>query len=195
MHTPTLILAGALGLAGSILSSAAVAALPEPIASDLSRHDAEIHWPASHTPDSAVVFAHNEIVIAASCDQVWLRLIDAAGWPAWYANASDVRIEGARDGLLAAQSVLRWTTFALAVESRIHEFEPNARLGWFGKAEGVDAYHTWLLRPQGGQCLVVTEEVLRGEVAQSLLGSQPGALHDAHEQWLLGLKRRSESTG
>ncbi|WP_341676481.1 SRPBCC family protein [Niveibacterium sp. SC-1] len=195
MHTPTLILAGALGLVGGGLSQGAGAALPESIANDLARRDADIHWPASHTPDTAVIFAHNEIAIAASCAQVWSHLVDAASWPAWYANASDIHIEGARDGLLAAQAVLRWTTFDLAVESRIHEFEPNARLGWFGKAEGVDAYHTWLLRPQGTQCVVVTEEVLRGEVAQSLLGSQPGALHDAHEQWLLGLKRRSESAG
>ena len=43
--------------------------------------------------ENADLFAHNTIVIAASAKSIWAELIDAAAWPTWYANPSDVVVD------------------------------------------------------------------------------------------------------
>jgi hypothetical protein len=43
--------------------------------------------------ENADLFAHNTIVIAAYAERIWTKLIDAAAWPAWYANLSDVVVD------------------------------------------------------------------------------------------------------
>src|SRR5580693_7365616 len=90
------------------LAGVAIAAgLPQgQMASDLATRDRDIHWPAGFEPEKADLFAHNEARLNASCDTVWRHIVDARAWP----------------------------TFGLAIESRVHEFVPDRRLGWFGGA-------------------------------------------------------------
>jgi hypothetical protein len=38
---------------------------------DWPLRSSEIHWPAGHTPADADLFAHNELLIHASCSIVW----------------------------------------------------------------------------------------------------------------------------
>ena len=99
---------------------------------DLVHRSPDIHWPAGFEPAHADLFAHNEVVINSSCERVWQHIVDANRWPAWYPNSKDVHIQGGapvlRDG-----AIFRWTTFGLDIESTVHEYVPNRRLGWRAK--------------------------------------------------------------
>jgi hypothetical protein len=35
--------------------------------------------------------------------------------------------------VLRSGTVFRWTTFGLAIESKVHEYVANQRLGWYGE--------------------------------------------------------------
>ncbi len=167
-------------LAGaSLLCALASAANPEP----------SIHWPEGFTPQQADLFDHAELAVPAPCAAVWRALADAPRWPQWYPNADNVRLEAGQE--LAAGRAFSWRTFGLEVDSQVHEFVPQQRLGWFGRAKGLDAYHTWLLVPQGQGCLVVTEEVVRGPGAVALREQQPRAMHEGHTLWLARLREEA----
>jgi len=142
----------------------------------------DIHWPQGFTPQQADLFDHSELAVAAPCTAVWQALVDAPHWPAWYPNSENIRLE--RGSELAAGRSFQWRTFGLDVASRVHEFVPQQRLGWFGTASELQAYHTWLLQPQDQGCLVVTEEVVRGPAAVALRRDQPQAMHQGHALWL-----------
>jgi len=47
---------------------------------DWPLRSSEIHWPAGHTPADADLFAHNELLIHASCSNVWQHLVQAQTW-------------------------------------------------------------------------------------------------------------------
>jgi len=150
------------------------------------------HWPESLSPGNAVLFSHNQLVIDASCAEIWSFLVAAPKWPQWYANASNVRIADDASRLLEKGSAFTWTTFGIAVRSQVREFEPPVRLAWYGEAEQMTAYHTWLLRPLPTGCSVVTEETNNGPGAIALRRDKPEAIHDGHAQWLAQLKAISE---
>jgi len=48
---------------------------------DWPLRSSEIHWPAEHAPADADLFAHNELLIHASCSIVWQHLVQAQAWP------------------------------------------------------------------------------------------------------------------
>src|ERR1700753_3595235 len=50
-------------------------------------------------------------------------------------------------------------------ESRVHEFVPNSRIGWFGDGTRMYAYHTFLFLGTNGGCHIVTGEVVKGPCA------------------------------
>jgi uncharacterized protein YndB with AHSA1/START domain len=173
-------LPAALPLAAALLGTTCCAGAAEDgtqMARDLAARAAGIHWPAGFTPDAADLFAHNEIHVAASCRAVFATLADAARWPSWYANAHGVRVYGSRDGRLGPASRFDWRTFGLAVRSRVHEYVQDERIGWFGDAPELRAYHTWLLTPRDGGCLVQSEEVVRGPGAVRLRDADPAGMH------------------
>lgn len=175
-------------------------AAPAPVASpDLPLRSATIHWPRGYDPATAQGFAHNALAIAAPCARVWTHLTDAARWPDWYALAKDVRFvgpgagPGARAGArLAADARIRWRTFGLVIESRVGEFVPGERLGWFNNIVGQAPayYQTWLLTPAGGgaACAVVTEKVGLGPDAAAATRAGDVGAHRAHDLWLASLK-------
>ncbi len=169
----------ALMASAMLACSLAAAASPEP----------DIHWPDGYTPQQADLFDHSELAVAAPCAAVWQSLVEAPRWPSWYPNSENVRLEQGRE--LAAGRSFQWRTFGLEVASEVHEFVPQQRLGWFGHARELDAYHTWLLLPQTQGCLVVTEEVVRGPAAVALRREQPEAMHQGHALWLERLAREA----
>jgi uncharacterized protein YndB with AHSA1/START domain len=160
---------------------------------DLASRSPDIHWPESFSPDQADLFSHNELRIEASCERVWKHIVEAAKWPQWYPNSADVQIEGGGDELKAG-SVFRWTTFGLPLESRINEFTPYSRIGWYGYAPGEKPsfYHTWYLKAAGGGCSVVTDEVGMGPSAVHLRESDESLMHRGHDLWLATLKWMAE---
>jgi Polyketide cyclase / dehydrase and lipid transport len=162
---------------------------------DLANRSRDIHWPAGFTPDDADLFSHNELLINAPCERVWKHIVEATKWPHWYPNSSSVEILGGGSSVLKDNAVFRWTTFGLPLESRINEFVPFSRIGWFGYAPGTapSFYHTWYLRPEGRGCRVVTDEVGKGESAVHFREVDEGAMHRGHDLWLAALKWVSES--
>lgn len=159
---------------------------------DLLHKSNAIHWPKTHTPAQADIFAHNEIFVEAKCQAVWLALINANEWPKWYSNASNVELQKTTATQLEKNTLFQWSTFGLQVESQVNEFVPVHRLAWFGKAPNIDAYHTWYLSEQKSGCDVITEEVVKGEGAIALRQQDEGAMHKGHDLWLQQLKQYVE---
>jgi len=58
---------------------------------DLIQRSVDIHRPTGLDSENADLFAHITIVIAASAESRWAKLIDAAARPAWY--SSDVVVD------------------------------------------------------------------------------------------------------
>ena len=162
------------------------------IQDDITRRSADIHWPDGLIPTDADLFAHNEIVIDAPPEQIWQHLIAATAWPRWYSNSAEVVVNDPSE-ILAAGVSFDWTTFGLRVSSTVAEFVPCARLGWHGQAEGLRAYHNWLLVPGADTTYVVMEELGLGDGAKRLARTNPGHLHRGHDLWNISLKFLCES--
>jgi len=153
----------------------------------------DIHWPDGFHPERADMFAHNEIFVHASCEKVFFNIVDAQVWPSWYPNSHNVKLLNSPDGKLHGETRFSWDTFGVHIESRVHEFVPSSRIGWFGDGTGMNAYHTFLLLNRGAKdCHIVTEEVMKGPGAVEFRKKQPDAMHEGHDLWLRTLKRRSE---
>ena len=146
-----------------------------------------ITWPARFRPEVATLVSRVELKIAAPSEAVWSRLIRAADWPVWYPKASDVTFDLWEGPDLRAGSMFSWTTFDVHLNSVVNEFEPVSRLGWFSCADGVEAWHGWVLEPtDDGGTFVVTEESLIGVVARFAVGLDK-AITENHMIWLEGL--------
>ena len=68
--------------------------------SDGAQRSKDIHWPAGFLPEEADLFVHNEIVIDASCGEVFATMADAQAWPSWYPNSENVKLLNSSDGKL-----------------------------------------------------------------------------------------------
>ena len=174
--------------------SEAVAQTPiKTVKHDLANRSQDIPWPAGFDPAKADLFSHNQLVINASCDKVWDRIVDATKWPEWYPNSKDVHLlNGAK--ILGADTTWRWTTFGLPLESKVHEYVPRTRLGWYGYTPGAQPtfYHTWYLATQGEGCHVVMDEAGIGKDAAHLRETDEGVMHRGHDLWLATLKWMAE---
>jgi hypothetical protein len=159
---------------------------------DLANREKDIHWPQGFAPSQADLFSHNALLINASCERIWSHIIDAAKWPEWYPNSKEVKIND--DTVLKDGTLFRWRTFGLQLESKVNEFVPYTRIGWYGYAPGTEPsfYHTWYLKLQGDACLVVTDEVGRGKDAAHLRETDESLMHRGHDLWLATLKWISE---
>jgi uncharacterized protein YndB with AHSA1/START domain len=162
---------------------------------DLANRSLEIHWPPGFDPRKADLFSHNKLLINASCERVWQHIIEASKWPEWYPNSRDVRIVNDSSSVLRDGTVFRWTTFGLPLESKIREFVPFSRIGWYGCAPGSGPtfYHTWYLSRRGNGCLVATDEVGNGRDAANLRQTDEGLMHRGHDLWLATLRWVAES--
>jgi hypothetical protein len=98
---------------------------------DLATRSRKIHWPEAFDPESADLFSHNELAIEATCEKIWSHIIDARKWPLWYPNSKDVTLLGGAK-VLENGTTWRWSTFGLPIESKVHEYVPHTRLGWYG---------------------------------------------------------------
>jgi hypothetical protein len=118
--------------------------------------------------------------------------VKASSWPNWYPNSHNVRLLNSPEGRLHPNSRFSWNTFGVHVDSRVHEFIPTSRVGWFGDSKDTKAYHSFFLEKVRTGCHVVTEEVVKGRGAIEVRRKDPQAMHRGHELWLISLKRVSE---
>lgn len=148
-------------------------------------------WPPGTAPAGAVVFAHNERVIAAPAEHIWEWLVLAPRWPNWYFNARRVQLhDGARQ--LEPGMEFRWVTFGTPLDSRVVHFEPGRRLGWTWWSPGAYGYHGWVLETTPAGVRVVTEETQRGpRTARWAVVLRP-LLHLAHAYWLRRLATQAQ---
>ena len=185
-------------VAGAVAPADAQTAVSKPVNvaltfnGDGAQRSGDIHWPDGFHPVQADLFAHNEIVVRASCEKVFANIADAPAWPTWYPNSHNVTLLNSPDGKLHKGTRFSWDTFGVHIESRVHEFVPGSRLGWFGNGTGMHAYHTFLLLKTDEGCHIVTEEVVKGSGAIEFREKQPNAMHEGHDLWLSTLKQRSE---
>ena len=148
--------------------------------------DDAIRWPAPYDPSVSPVHCVNRLAIARPADAVWDRLIKAGDWPDWYANASNVVIDGGADALSEGSS-FTWTTFGVRLKTRVLEFVPGERIAWLAKSPGVVAYHAWLIVPTPDGCDVLTEETQHGILARAARLMFPKRMETWHQRWLEGL--------
>ena len=169
------------------------AAGPASMEQDLAARSRDTSWPAEFDPAGADLVAHNELRVNAPCADVWRLLVEAPRWPDHYPNARNIDIVGGGNEL-ANDTVFRWTTFGLDIESRVVEFEANRRLGWYGYPPGEEPafFHRWLLTPAGSGCQVVTEEAGIGPGARQIRETDETLIHRGHDVWLAGIKWRAE---
>jgi hypothetical protein len=183
-------------LAGSAMSMSGNAQTPAhqglTFNGDGAMRSDKIHWPKGFDPKEADLFAHNEIVVHAECGTTFAILADAESWPSWYSNSKDVKVLNTPDHKLRKNTRLSWETFGFHIDSRVREFEPDSRMGWFGDGNGVHAYHTFYLEKTSEGCHIITEEVVKGPGAIQFREEQPSAMHNGHQLWLTTSKERSE---
>jgi len=144
-----------------------------------------IRWLRGFEPASSPVHVVNRIETTTAPAIAWARLVNASGWPAIYANASLVKVEGGGD--LFAGARFRWKTFGVALESEVKEFVPETRIAWLATGLGVQAYHAWLITPTATGCTILTEETQHGLVARSGRLIFPGRMERWHQKWLEAL--------
>ncbi|MDB5705146.1 MAG: hypothetical protein JWN66_2262 [Sphingomonas bacterium] len=145
-----------------------------------------INWPKGFAPGEAPIHVVNRIETRTAPGVVWQRLIHAAGWPAIYANASDVAIEGGGSTLFAGAR-FTWKTFGIALNSEVKEFEPETRIAWVAIGIGVTAYHAWLITPTEAGCTILTEETQYGLVSRVGRLLFPSRMVRWHQKWLEAL--------
>ncbi len=151
-------------------------------------------WPADYTPAQRKFYVHNQIAIDAPPDAVWKVLIDYASWTDYYRGASEVCLADPAQKQLSDSSIIRWKTMGLRFSSHIREFVPNRRLAWESINPKIRGYHVWHIIPRGRGCLLVTEEAQRGWLTFFEKLFQPNKLHRLHDEWLLGIKTKAESS-
>ena len=158
---------------------------------------------------AAEIFAHNQIVINASCDTVWDHLIHAELWPHWCSYCGRFTTSGGSEVLQKATKFV-WVSADIPqklpigdqkapdrVDALVVEYDPPYRLGFrsFGRQtdggqELVASYHNWFIKPIGPRkCVVTFEEVATGKAARFERASYPEFTHLSHDHWLEALKR------
>ncbi|MEO5867544.1 MAG: SRPBCC family protein [Sphingomonas sp.] len=145
-----------------------------------------IHWPEQYAPSRMPVHVVNRIAAAAPAHLVWSRLIAATAWPAIYANAADVIIEGGGPELFEGVR-FTWRTFGVSLRSRVVEFQPESRIAWLATCFGITAYHAWLITPTPTGCTIQTEETQSGPVARAGRLLFPARMEHWHQKWLEAL--------
>ena len=97
---------------------------------DGAKRYADIHWPDGFHPEQADFFAHDEIVVKASCKTVWDHIIEAEKWPSCYSNSPNMKLLNSADGKLHEDPRFSGDTFGLHI---------HCRIGWFGDSNGTNA--------------------------------------------------------
>ena len=144
-------------------------------------------WPQDLEPASCPVFVANEHEVPAPPAVVWKWLCRADLWPTWFKRSSQVRFEGGPTPELGLGSCVVWRMLGATIRVTVKVCEPPRVLDWEGGANGVHAYHAWLLEPVPGGTLVLTKETERGPLPWLLRWYLRRALHGAHQEWLESL--------
>ena len=143
-------------------------------------------WPAEFQPNDCPVYSWNLGLLEAPVSRVWDLLVDAPGWPRFYSNARNIKVNSESSKLGLGVS-FTWRTFGVPVSCRVTEWEPGRCLAWQGEGLGSTGYHRWRLEPNGEGCVVVTDEVQKGPLVSLLAPILTRGLLYFHQRWIEGL--------
>lgn len=138
--------------------------------------------------DLAPLVARKEIIIAAPAEKLWAMQADINRWPEWQPGVTAAHLEGA----LAVGQVFRWKGGGLNITSTLQEVESPSRIGWTGKAIGIDAVHIWTFEPHGDGTRVTSEESWSGWLTRILKLLDPHMLEKSVNTSLEVLKTTAE---
>lgn len=138
---------------------------------------------------NAPMAARKEILINAPIEKVWSLETDINRWSNWQPGVSQAQL----DGELAVGSVFRWKGQGLNIVSTLGEVDAPHRIGWTGKAIGMDAVHIWTFEPAGDQTRVISEESWSGWFTRLLKLFDRQMLEKSIEKSLQVLKQQAES--
>jgi hypothetical protein len=146
-----------------------------------------VTWPKGYAPEQVAFHVVNRLGCRQPPESIWQRLVHAAGWPSFYANAKNVRVEGG--AALAKGARFTWTTFGFNLQSEVITCEPTGKLTWLATGFGIKACHAWLIEPTADGCTITTEETQIGWMAYVGKPFIPGGVYKWHQRWLEGLAK------
>ncbi len=140
--------------------------------------------------EHAPMVARQQIMIDAPIHKIWTLETDINHWPEWQPGVTSAAL----DGGMAVGSVFRWKGQGLRITSTLQEVEAPRRIGWTGKAMGIDAVHVWTFEPQGGSTRVTSEESWAGWFTRLLKLLDRNLLNKSMEKSLQVLKQKAEGS-
>lgn len=126
--------------------------------------------------------------IAAPPQTVWQVLTDVEGWPNWHDGVIDVSMKGP----LEPGTRFVWRSGGFKVRSQFETVTPRERVVWSGKTTGARLHHVWSIEAHGEECLVVTEQTLRGWLPRLFRGRFQAALEAVLQSWVRSLRLKCE---
>jgi uncharacterized protein YndB with AHSA1/START domain len=143
-------------------------------------------WPAGFDPKTAPVYSHSELFVDAPPHQVFRLITNAKQWTSFYEDISDVHVKGDAkgDGRLRRGTEFSWRVFGTKQHSEVVEYEENRVLGWNARGLGDDAYHRWILVPEGRGTRLISEEIQQGPGPALLAKHLNPALTAMHRSWV-----------
>ena len=126
--------------------------------------------------------------IAAPPQTVWQVLTDVEGWPNWHDGVIDVSVKGP----VEPGTHFVWRSGGFKVRSRFESVTPRERVVWSGKTTGARLHHAWSIEAHGEECLVVTEQTLRGWLPRLFRNRFQASLQAILESWVRSLRLKCE---
>ncbi|GAB3636227.1 hypothetical protein GCM10027422_18170 [Hymenobacter arcticus] len=146
-------------------------------------------YPAETHPNPNAPAKTDQLIrINASPDKVWQLLSRIDDWAVWNSDITAPHLNGA----LQPGTSFDWKTGGLTIHSTLHTVEPNAALGWSGKAFGAFAIHNWTLIPHESYTEVRVEESMEGWLVRLLKPIFQPSLDKSIAEWLTSLKQAAE---
>jgi len=115
-----------------------------------------INWPKEYLPGLTDNYVSNEVIVKGiTVEAVWEYLTNAATWPSYYSNSSDIKMLNQEDTHLISNTRFFFKTFGFPVDAEVVEYvapseNQPGRISWHGwagevgTAERLDVIHAWL---------------------------------------------------
>ncbi|WP_036014774.1 SRPBCC family protein [Lentzea albidocapillata] len=137
----------------------------------------------------APVVVHCDTVVAAPLQRVWRLLTDVPSWPDWQPDITSA----AADSPLRTDSVFRWSTAGLDIESTVYQLREPRRILWGGTVSGITGIHLWTCDVIGSSVHVRTEESWDGDPVLADVDGMRAALGESLAVWLRHLRKAAEN--
>ena len=136
--------------------------------------------------EEANIKDQHSIVINASIEKIWDKLIDVQNWSSW--NKQIGKVSG--PARLAQDSSFLWSNSGKKASATVQLFRPPGELAWTGKSPWIKEIYVWSLETDENQTIVTLKASMEGKFI-FLVHSHLKVYH-ALLSWLEALKTASE---